>query len=73
MVIDENRAEKIKDSLEKANSLTIKEIKINQNSVYLVKYDKLGKFVVTNNLFKVIPITKEIENNEEYKNFKECK
>ena len=73
VVIDENRAEKIKDSLEKANSLTIKEIKINQNSVYLVKYDKLGKFVVTNNLFKVIPITKEIENNEEYKNFKECK
>ncbi len=70
--ITPERAEKIKEVLEKASAYTLKEIKINQNNVYLVKYNKLGKFVITNELFQPIPETPEIQNNEEYKKFKNC-
>lgn len=70
--MDANKAEKLKEILEKAHAFTIKEIKINENNVYLVKYNKLGKFVITNDLFEIISLTPEIQENEEYKKLKDC-
>lgn len=59
--------------LDKAHSYTVKSIDINGNNVYLVKYNKSGKFVILDSEYKNIPETKEMMANTEYKKFKECK
>jgi len=57
---------------EKAHSYTFKQLNINGNDVYLVKYNKLGKFAIFNSSYKGISETKELLKNEEYKKFKNC-
>jgi len=69
----------LNDFFEKAHAYTFKQLDINGKNVYLVKYNKLvkhnklGKFVVLDENYKGLQETKEMLDNQEYINFKDCK
>lgn len=64
--------ENLNEFFEKAHAYEFKVLNINGKSVYLVKYNKIGKFVILDENFKITSENKELLENEEYKKFKNC-